>query len=165
MTCWDSFGHECTAGVVGAVIALVLLIAVQTLLVKLARRYYPALRFFDLLVTGDDNCYSLSRFQVYVWTAIVIIAFGALTFARFRFADFPPNLLLLLGVNLASAVAATAITTAKSAAPAGLGAAAAGPGPVAPVPAAPMAAAPVGAAGPNFFRDIFLESKAIVPSL
>ena len=113
MTCWDTFSHECTAGAVGALVALVLLIAVQTLLVKLARRYHPALRFFDLLVTGDDNRYSLSRFQVYVWTALVIIVFGALTFARFRFADFPPNLLLLMGVNLASAVAATAITTAK----------------------------------------------------
>jgi len=142
MTCWDSFSRECTAGVVGAVVSLVLLIAVQTLLIRLTRHYYPAVRFFDLLVTGDDNRYSLSRFQVYVWTAVVIIAFGAMTFSRFRFADFPPNLLLLIGVNLASAVAATAITTAKAAPP-------------------PAAAGQ----GPNFFRDIFLESNAVVPSL
>ena len=64
--------------------------------------------FFDIVVTGDDNCYSLSRLQVYLWTVVVAICFGAFSFATGQFAAIPQTLYLLMGVNLGAAVASTA---------------------------------------------------------
>jgi hypothetical protein len=96
-----------------------------------------------MIVTGDDNCYSLSRLQVYMWTVVVALGFAAVSFATGQFATIPRNLALLMGINLGAAVAATAITTGKDAAAQARGAA----------PSAPAAST-----APSFVRDIFFET-------
>src|SRR5262245_607609 len=108
----------CTRGLIGAFWVVVLLLTFHTLLVWRARRAAAGSRpvtFMDIIVTADDDKYSLSRFQVYVWTVIVLIAFGASSVAWRSFADVPTNLWMLMGISLGSAVAATAITTTKAA--------------------------------------------------
>src|SRR5689334_11770037 len=146
LRCLDGWSSTCSWSVGGALGVLFALLAFQTLLVQATRRAanggqsVRAIGFMDLIVTADDNCYSLSRLQVYVWTVITAVSFGAVSFASGQFAEIPPNLVLLMGVSMASSVAASAITATK----------AAGPAEVEPAP--------------NFVRDIFFDG-APTPSL
>lgn len=140
--CVQQWGDACGWGAWGAAATFLLLLAFQTMLVWMARRAVSqsgtdrVVLFMDLIVTGDDNRYSLSRFQVYLWTVISAVAFGAASFASGKFADIPANLYLLMGVNVASSVAATAITTVKG------------------------GAQPRPGGRPSFARDLFFESGA-----
>jgi hypothetical protein len=115
--CIENFTGECGWGIAGAIVTGLVLFTLQTCLFVVARRTNPAVRFFDLIVTGEDARYSLSRFQIYLWTLIALVAFGASTFANGKFADIPTNLWLLMGLNVATAVTATAITPPPKGAP------------------------------------------------
>jgi hypothetical protein len=92
--------------------------------------------FLDLIVTGDDNRYSLSRFQSYLWTIAIAITFGALSIGTMTFADVPGNLILLMGISLGTSVVSTAIVSAQSG-------------------SAPLSRA----TRPSFVRDVFFESS------
>ncbi len=132
-------------GMGGAVLGLLLVIAFQVFLVKAARRRAMEkgtnrdVRFMDLIVTCEDESYSLSRLQMYCWTVVVVIGFAAVFMANYAIPDIPQNLYLLMGVNLAASVTATAIETIKHKTP--------------------------GRAGrrtgkkPEFLRDIFFEAE------
>jgi len=106
-------------GFLGALIAFALLLALQSYLVKYARSHAAEkgtkrdVKFMDLIITSEDERYSLSRFQMYLWTVFVIIGFAAVFLATLKFPEIPQNLYLLMGVNLAAAVTSTAITTWK----------------------------------------------------
>ncbi len=147
----------CGYGMIGAGLAIVVLLVLHLLLFVAAARAAAGVRpvtWFDIFVTGDDNRYSLSRFQMWLWTVVVVIGFTALSFATGKFAAVPQNPLLLMGLNGVSAVASTAINTRKT--PAG----AVDPGSPANVwpppprtgPAARRALAPA-----SFVRDIFFN--------
>lgn len=158
--CVENFSAVCVQGVWGAVVILGILFVLHTALFvatwKTARGRRPVV-FLDIIVTGDDNCYSLSRLQVYLWTIVIAVGFSAMTFATGTFATIPSNLWLLMGVNLGAAVAATAITANKASS----AQAASATTIVSPLPAPPP---PVPAQRPSFLRDIFYES-GIAPSL
>jgi hypothetical protein len=104
-------------GFLGALIAFVLLIALQSYLVKSARRRAAettkkrVAKFMDLIITSEDERYSLSRLQMYLWTFFVIIGFLAVFLSILKIPEIPQNLCLLMGVNLAASVTSTAITT------------------------------------------------------
>src|SRR5215467_3132538 len=89
ITTVTSFGScvgdaQCARGVYAGVGMFIVLAVAQTGLFfaaasAAAQRRYVA--FFDLIVTGDDNHYSLSRLQVYLWTVVAIVGFAAITVA------------------------------------------------------------------------------------
>src|SRR2546425_2503005 len=124
-TCWQAWGdisEECSAGLMGLIVALVVIVLLHTALYVAAKRAAGNLRpvgFMDIIVTADDNRYSLSRFQVYFWTIIVILGFAALSIAKGQFAGIPLNLAVLMGVSLSSAVVATALSKASPPSPTG----------------------------------------------
>ncbi|HTP03646.1 MAG TPA: hypothetical protein VMM54_00645 [Nitrospirota bacterium] len=68
------------------------------------------LKLFDLIVTSEDNRYSLSRFQIYVWTVWVVIAFAQAAFATLTFPIVPENLAILMAINGTTTVISTALT-------------------------------------------------------
>ena len=76
--------------------------------------------FFDIIVTSEDESYSLSRLQIYLWTVVVITAFSAISFATFMspgtfiWTEIPTNLYILMGLNVTTAVASTAVYAIKS---------------------------------------------------
>ncbi len=119
----------------GAITTLLLLFAFQAALVHMARKNSPkrAVSFWDLIVTTEDEKYSLSRFQYYLWFVVILISYGAVCFAKGMLANIPEGLYLLMGVNTASAVASSAITFAKGTFSSGR--------------------------SPNFFTDLFLDTK------
>ena len=137
-------------GLWGALVMAGFLLIAQTALfrmaVKLDRRSgdrrHPT--FFDLVVTREDNRYSISRLQVYLWTVAAVISYAAVATATHRFVAVPQNLALLLGVNLGAAVSSTAIYTAQESKRQASGAPAERPGRAERVP--------------SFARDIFFES-------
>jgi hypothetical protein len=132
-------------GILGAAIGIVFVLFIQTALVRAARRMATGRRvvvFMDPIVTTEDEKYSLSRFQMYLWTGLVLDAFVAVALARLEFPDIPQNLYLLMGINFAAAVTSTAIYTVKPAQP----------------PATPATAMPAPGPQPNFVADIFFES-------
>jgi hypothetical protein len=99
----------------GALIAFVLLATLQSYLVHAARKRAKKedsrrdIRFWDLVITSEDERYSLSRLQLYLWTIFVIIGYAAVCFAGRAFQTIPPNLSLLIGINVAATVASTGI--------------------------------------------------------
>jgi len=99
----------------GALIAFVLLAALQSYLVKAARKRAKHedsprdIRLWDLIITSEDERYSLSRLQLYLWTIFVIIGYVAVCFAGRAFQTIPPNLSLLIGINVAAAITSTGI--------------------------------------------------------
>ena len=161
VTCWSRWADaapECAAGVRGAAMAFVIIVLLHTVLYIAARRAAAGRRpvvFLDMIVTGDDNKYSLSRLQVYLWTVVVIVTFAALSMATGRFAEVPMNLALLMSVTLGSAVAATALSP-------GGGAPAAPEPPGKVVPPVPKRGpeAPKMPPAPRFIRDLFFTSAA-----
>ena len=72
--CIVSWSRDCVNGVFGGGGTLIALLALQTGLVRATRREMTvaaaggsltrSITFMDLIVTGDDNRYSLSRLQV-----------------------------------------------------------------------------------------------------
>lgn len=121
-------------GWLGAAIAAVFLLGLQTIWVWRANRIRPKtqdkLVFFDLIVT-EDNRYSLSRLQIYLWTIWAVIAFTQAVFVTLKIPQFPYTLAALMGINGFTTVIATAITPEKTAR----------------------------SDDPNFFRDIFLDKQ------
>ena len=87
----------------------------------------------DLIVTSEDNRVSLSRLQFWLWFMVVVISWGAVSWANRRLYPVPENLYILMGVNATAAVASSAITATKGFSPR--------------------------AAKPNFFKDVFLDSR------
>lgn len=106
-------------GFLGALIAFVFLLALQTYLIKSARRRAAKthekrnVRFWDLIITSEDENYSLSRLQMYLWTVVVVIGFAAVFLSNLKFPKIYDNLYLLMGVNLAASVTSTAIFYGK----------------------------------------------------
>lgn len=126
-------------GILGAIFALTILVILQTWLVQRARKQAGQSRtvsFWDLTVTSEDEKYSLSRLQLYVWFVVIYISWAAVCFATGRLHELPEGLNLLLGINVGATVGATAITTVKG---------------------TPPSAAPLDAT-PNFVQDIFFEN-------
>jgi Ca2+/Na+ antiporter len=114
---------QVSQGIWGAAIAFIIIMLVQIILVKTARgraknedgSYKREVRFMDLIVTCEDESYSLSRLQMYLWTIIIIMGFSAVFMANSTaIPDIHQNLYLLMGVSLASSVAATAINTIQN---------------------------------------------------
>ena len=126
-------------GMVGAVGTLTVLLMLQWALVLIARKYAinRTVAFWDLVVTTEDERYSLSRLQFYLWFVTILVSYGAMFFAQQRdrlvVPDVPEQLYILMGVVAASTVASTVITFTKKAA--------------------------WNAGKPNFFVDVFLDSK------
>ncbi len=107
-------------GLWGGFLALLFLISLQSLLVAIVRRWaaktsgrivWP----MDLIITREDEKYSLSRLQFYLWTGSVVIGFCAVFMATYKIPDIPQNLYLLMGVNLSATVFSTAIALGKGA--------------------------------------------------
>ena len=127
----------------GALIAFVFLLALQTYLVKSARRRAAKtherrnVRFWDLIITSEDENYSLSRLQMYLWTVVVVIGFAAVFLSNLKFPKIYDNLYLLMGVNLAASVTSTAIFYGKK------------------------NGVKMPPDQPDFVKDIFFESKKI----
>lgn len=87
----------------------------------------------DLIITSEDNRVSLSRLQFWLWLVVVIISWGAVSWTTRRLHPVPENLYILMGVNVASTVAASAITVVKGISQK--------------------------ADKPRFFTDVFLDSR------
>jgi hypothetical protein len=105
-------------GLWGGFLALLFLISLQSSLVAIARRCVAksskrVIHFMDLIITREDEKYSISRLQFYLWTVFVVIGFCAVFMATYKTPDIPQNLYLLMGVNLSAAVFSTAITLGK----------------------------------------------------
>lgn len=132
-------------GLLGAAMGIVFILLIQTALVRAARRKTAGRRrvaFMDIIVTAEDEKYSLSRFQMYLWTVLILVAFVAVALAKLELPDIPSNLYILMGINLAAAVGSTAIHTAKTAEPQAMS----------------TTTAPVPEGKPDFVADIFFES-------
>ncbi len=105
--------------IIGALVAFLVLIILQTLLVRVAQRrskqikaaYRPG--FMDLIVTSEDGNYSLSRLQMYLWTYAAIIGYVAVFMWDMKIPDIPESLYILMGVNFAATAASTAINTTR----------------------------------------------------
>ena len=100
-----------TRGWLGALVALMFLVGLQRYLISRANKEREQkLKLFDLIVTSEDNRYSLSRFQIYVWTVWVVIAFAQAAFATLTFPIVPENLAILMAINGTTTVISTALT-------------------------------------------------------
>lgn len=65
----------------------------------------PKLNFFQ----SPDGVYSVSRFQVWLWTIVILFSYGYLFLSRGVSPDFPESIWALLGISVASIGTATAI--------------------------------------------------------
>jgi hypothetical protein len=131
--------NEGFRGFLGALIVFVFLLALQTYLFKSAKRRAAGTRdvkFWDLIITSEDENYSISRFQMYLWTVVVVIGFAAVFVSTFGYPEIPQNLYLLMGVNLAASVTSTGVFFAKN-------------------------GVKITPDSPDFVKDIFFESKKI----
>jgi hypothetical protein len=124
-------------GWIGAFVAIVFLLALQNYLIKKANKsrehHKDKLTLFDLIVTSEDNRFSLSRFQIYIWTVWVVIAFVAIAFYSCSFPTIPSNLAILMGINGLTTVLSTAITD--------------------------QAKIKIKQSSPSFYKDIFLDKN------
>jgi hypothetical protein len=65
------------------------------------------------IIVGEDGRMSSSKFQVFLWTIVIIFAYGAV-FAKNPYdvlTDIPANVLTVLGISLITGIAAKGITT------------------------------------------------------
>jgi len=127
-------------GFLGALIAFLLLLALQAYLIKSARKRAAGtrdVRFWDLIITSEDENYSLSRLQMYLWTVVVVIGFVAVFLSTRDWPTIQQNLYLLMGINLAASVTSTGVFFAK------------------------RNEVKMPPDQPDFVRDIFFESKKI----
>jgi len=136
-------------GLRGTLIMGGVLVAAQTALFRKAIRLdnqsatQRRPRFFDLIVTREDNRYSLSRIQVYLWTVAVALTYAAAAYATGQFVNVPERLALLLGLNVTSAVASTAIYSSQENKMQAAG--------------APTSESVAARRRPNFVEDVFFE--------
>lgn len=147
-------------GILGAVLSLAVIILFQTFLVKIAQKQAGnsrKVKFMDLVITCEDESYSLSRLQMYLWTVVIVVGYFAVFCSTPGIPVIPESLYILMGINFANSVASTAINNIKSpflpaTAPAAMQGA---------VSQAPVAPAPLPAAStpPDFTKDIFFESQ------
>jgi uncharacterized membrane protein len=103
-------------GFLGALIAFVLLLALQSYLIKSGRKRAAGtrvVRFWDMIITSEDENYSLSRLQMYLWTVVVVIGFVAVFVSTRDWPTIRQNLYLLMGVNFAASVTSTGVFLAK----------------------------------------------------
>jgi hypothetical protein len=129
---WSNAG----SGWIGALVAVIFLLLIQEYLIRKANENRQAgdkLTMLDLIVTSEDNCYSLSRFQIYIWTVWVVIAFVAIAFYSCSFPAIPNNLAILMGINGLTTVLSTSISNQKKTI--------------------------IRQSSPSFYRDIFLDQK------
>jgi len=125
-----------SSGWFGVLVAVMFLLVIQEYLKKKAnetRGDSTKLTFLDLIVTSEDNCYSLSRFQIYVWTVWVVIAFVAIAFYSCSFPTIPSNLAILMGINGLTMALSTAIAKPQE--------------------------ITIKQSSPSFYRDIFLDKN------
>ncbi len=112
-------------GFLGAIAAIALIVLGQLILYRrakeraedLARKGLAKWRkvtFMDLIVTCDDEAYSLSRLQIYIWTVFIIISYSAFFAATWTLPEIQNNLLMLMGLNVATTAASTAVYSVKS---------------------------------------------------
>jgi hypothetical protein len=126
--------------IIGAVGGFLILFIFQLWLVYVANNKARKLnavkkvKLWDLIVTGEDGRYSISRLQMYLWTFAVVIGYGAVFGYNFAPPDIPATLYMLMGVNVSATVASTAINTVRNEA--------------------------VKQSEPDFWKDIFFESEA-----
>jgi hypothetical protein len=91
-------------------------LAVLWLIVRIAAGKHPW-----ALVIGEDGRPSTSKFQMIVWTAAVVFAFLAIFQIRFSsgyrqvLPDVPTNLLIAMGISVATAVSAKSIAASYQA--------------------------------------------------
>ena len=75
--------------------------------------------FSALLLDPETNTYSLSKFQFYAWTIVVVLGYAYLTAARslvrwdFTFPDLPDNLPGIVLIAVSTSALAVGITSAK----------------------------------------------------
>lgn len=142
--------------VVATVLALVLLGLFQIVIQARARKHNAAIMFMDLIITSDDKRYSLSRFQMYIWTVAVLVLWIGVSVGQGQLAEVENSLWLLMGFNAATAVAATGIAMKDKTQDVVNTGNQPQPTPIVVGPNVPNIAH---ASGPWFFRDIFLDSK------
>lgn len=66
-------------GWVGGIIILAFVFVLHWIILNFANKSKSVadkLTFFDLIITSEDNSYSLSRFQIYIWTVWIVFAFS-----------------------------------------------------------------------------------------
>ena len=129
---WSNAG----SGWMGVLVAVIFLLLMQEYLIRKAnenRQPGDKLTLLDLIVTSEDNCYSLSRFQIYIWTVWVVIAFVAMAFYYCSFPTIPNNLAILMGINGLTTVLSTSISNRKKTI--------------------------TRQSSPSFYRDIFLDQN------
>ncbi len=161
-----------TKAVIGAVIPLMLILFFQKTLVEVARqrarreKSQRTIHFMDLLISCEDESYSLSRVQMYLWTIAIIMGYWSIYAVTGKFPDIKENLYLLMGVNFATSVASMAINSSKTpptqeAATAAIAAATTPADAAAAITALTAAtAADARRATPaNFIQDLFFEVK------
>lgn len=121
-------------GIWGFVVAVMVVIAFQSALVWRARLRNKGVTLFDLIVTTEDNRYSLSRLQFYLWFVTILVSYWGVCAAWHELRGVPETLWALMGLNTASTVSSSAIVVAKG---------------------QTSSSNPVGR--PQFFADIFLD--------
>lgn len=125
-------------GLIGVFVAVIFLLVLQKCLIKWvnkSREEKDKLKIFDLIVTSEDNCYSLSRFQIYIWTFWIVIAFTTIAFYSCSFPEVPKNVAILMGINSLTTVLSTTIIKD------------------------PKYKNIIKQQGPSFYRDIFLDEN------
>jgi hypothetical protein len=120
------------AGLVAALLAAVMLILTVFL------RGKDKLNFFQ----SPDKSYSVSRFQVWFWTEVVLFSYAYLFFFKGSNVPFPDSIWGLLGISIGSTGIATGLAIKNDAAATATAAAAAVVPPVPPPPPPPVAAPP-----------------------
>lgn len=114
----NTIPEHANRGIAGAFFAILFFLLFHLLLQKYAEKSLnKKLTFFDLIVTSEDNCFSLSRFQIYIWTVWVVIAFCQVAFASPvpntgpALPTMPNNLAVLMGISGFTAALSTAISS------------------------------------------------------
>src|SRR5574340_1288082 len=103
---------DVSRGWIGTLVAVIFFFIFQIYLVKRAngsRGTNNKLELLDLIVTSEDISYRLSRFQIYICTVSVVIAFAAVAFYTGAFPKIPSNVAILMGINGLTTVLSTAI--------------------------------------------------------
>jgi hypothetical protein len=105
--------NAASRGWLGGIVILSFVFALHWIILNFANKNRAAnekLNFFDLIITSEDNSFSLSRFQIYIWTVWIIFAFSQAAFATLSLPSIPANIAILMGINGFTAALSTAIT-------------------------------------------------------
>jgi hypothetical protein len=88
------------------IIAILLLYLIPVFFAWLAGRR-PI--WFAFLI-DEDNRYSLSKVQMWLWTFVAVGSFVAVCVAKWTFVDVPPNIIILMGLSQGTFLGAKLIT-------------------------------------------------------